>query len=85
MVHISKNPKGGGFQDSSTGKEPQNGSRFGQLNINNNLGFGPQISPGFVSPTATETPLHLHREIQRDTAAVACCCKSYKVANPTRI
>lgn len=62
MVHVSKNPKGDGFQNSSTGKAPQSGSRFGQLNINHNLGFGLQISPGFVSLLATDTSLHLHGE-----------------------
>lgn len=44
MVHVSKNSKGAGFKNSSTGKDPQSGSRFGQLYSNHSLGFGPQIS-----------------------------------------
>lgn len=44
MVHVSKKPKEAGFQNSSPGRDPQSGSRFGQLYSNHNLGFGPQIS-----------------------------------------
>lgn len=80
MVHTSKNAKGDGFQNSSAGKPPQNGSRIGgfqlKLNINHNLGFGPQISPGFVSPIATDKSLHLHRRKIK-------VCSGLLLVNPT--